>query len=92
MTETNTENTEQEKVEPVNNSVDEDYHYYRIRFRQDGQEFTIQSKLANLCPGNTVMAKTDHGPEPAIIACRAASATEPDMPRRVSYVVRFSAT
>ena len=38
------------------------------------------------------MAKTDHGPEPSIVACRAAPATEPGMPRRVSYVVTRRAT
>lgn len=92
MTETNTENIDQETPNTPNNSVDEEYHYYRIRFREEGQEFTIQSKMSSLHPKDMVIAKTDHGPEPAIVVCRAAPATEPGMPRRVSYVVTRRAT
>lgn len=92
MTEINQNSTDQDVIEPAQNKVDEKYHYYRIRFREAGQEFTIQSKISNLTPDDTVIAKTDHGPEPAILVCRTASANEPGMPRRVSYVVTRKAT
>ena len=92
MTETNTENIDQAAApKPDNQALDEN-SYYRIRFREEGQEFTIQSKMSSLSNGDKVIAKTDHGPEPAIIICRAPSATQPDMPRRVSYVVTRRAT
>ena len=92
MTEPNAENREQDLPNKESNIADEEYCYYRIRFREDGQEFTIQSKISNLSHGDTVVAKTDHGPEPAIVVCRTAAATEPGMPRRVSYVVTRRAT
>ncbi|HER62750.1 MAG TPA: hypothetical protein ENO11_02085 [Desulfobacteraceae bacterium] len=76
----------------ANPTAEEENSYYRIRFRKDGQEFTVQSRIANLKPGDTVIAKTDHGPEPGTVVCRAASASEPDMPRKVSYVVTRRAT
>ena len=93
MTEINTDNRDdQPENKSEGKTVDENYHYYRVRFRDDGQEFTIQSKLSNLNIGDKVIAKTDHGPEPGFIVGRAASATEPDMPRRVSFVVTRRAT
>ncbi|THB79277.1 MAG: hypothetical protein D6B25_01990 [Desulfobulbaceae bacterium] len=42
-------------------------NYYRIRFREDGQEFTGATKLTGLKKGDIVMVKTDHGLEPAIV-------------------------
>ncbi len=61
--------------------------YYRVRFRDMGQEFTVQSRIPNLTRGAVIIARTDHGPEPAKIICRAPDATEPGMERRVSYIV-----
>lgn len=60
--------------------------YYRIRFRRTGQEFTVQTRIANLKRGDMVITKTDHGPEPAIIVCRAASAQDTEAHRKVSFV------
>jgi len=71
---------------------EEQLHFYRIRFRQNGQEFTVQSKIADLEHDTVVIARTDHGPEPATIVARAAGVPEPGMPRRVSYVVTRRAT
>jgi cell fate regulator YaaT (PSP1 superfamily) len=39
--------------------------FYRIRFRDDGQEYTASASMADLKRGDTVMIKTDHGLEPA---------------------------
>jgi len=78
---------ESEETSSANNSTEEENSYYRIRFRKLGQEFTVQSRITNLKHGDMVIAKTDHGPEPAFIVSRAASASEPGLHRRVSYVV-----
>lgn len=66
--------------------------YYRIRFREDGQECTAQSKLSDLARGDVVIIRTDHGPEPAAIVGRAASSPDPDIPRRSSCVILRRAT
>ena len=72
---------------PVANEPGNDqYFYYRVRFRDNGQEFTIQAPLQNLTGGETVIVKTDHGPEPAKIVGRAPGPSDPAMPRRVSFV------
>ena len=57
-------------AEPVESRV-----FYRIRFRNDGQEFTIETALEGLQRDEVVMVKTDHGLEPAKVvksapACR----------------------
>ncbi|BDD85730.1 PSP1 domain-containing protein [Desulfofustis limnaeus] len=41
--------------------------YYRIRFRENGQEFSASARMGDLRRGDTVMVKTDHGLEPARI-------------------------
>jgi cell fate regulator YaaT (PSP1 superfamily) len=51
-----------------------------------GREFTVQSRISNLIRGAIVIVRTDHGPEPAKIICRAPDTTDPDMERRVSYI------
>jgi len=43
---------------------------YRIRFRQDGQEFTASSTIEDLRSSEVVMVKTDHGLEPAVLVCK----------------------
>ncbi|HFQ88689.1 MAG TPA: hypothetical protein ENK27_01320, partial [Desulfobulbus sp.] len=58
--------------------------YYRVRFRPQGREITVASRIADLEHGDLVMIRTDHGPEPAVVAGRAAAATEPGMERGVS--------
>ncbi len=42
--------------------------YYRIKFREDGQQFTASSGESILIPGTVVMIKTDHGLEPAKVS------------------------
>ncbi len=62
-------------------------HYYRIRFRKEGQEYTAESSEADLVPGTIVLVRTEHCPEPAVIVCRAAPATDPKMARGFSYAI-----
>ncbi|MFP7753863.1 stage 0 sporulation family protein [Thermodesulfobacteriota bacterium B35] len=66
--------------------------HYRVRFRPQGREFTAESRIADLAHGELVMVRTDHGPEPAVIAGRAASFTGPDMERRATSVIKRRAT
>ena len=42
--------------------------YYRIKFREDGQQFTASTGALLLIAGTVVMIKTDHGLEPAKVA------------------------
>ena len=46
---------------------DEELWFYRIEFRQGGQQFTASGSQADLIRGTGVMAQTDHGQEPASI-------------------------
>ena len=66
--------------------------YYRIRFRKQGREYTAQSRLSDLAPGDSVMIRTEHNPEPAVIVCRAPNATQPGMERGFSYEIIRRAT
>lgn len=61
--------------------------YYRIRFRQQGQEFTVATEIADLVYGDQVMIRSDHGPEPAFIVARAAGASGAAVERPVSFEV-----
>jgi cell fate regulator YaaT (PSP1 superfamily) len=58
-----------------------------MRFRDPGQEFTVQSKIQNLARGEIVIIKTDNGPEPARIICRAPDTQEQEMTRQASFIV-----
>ncbi len=71
---------------------DKKMSYYRIRFRKQGQEYTAQSRLADLASGDPVMIRTEHNPEPAVIVCRAPDATQPGMERGFSYEIIRRAT
>lgn len=62
-------------------------YYYRIRFRQQGQEFTVASQFGDLVYGNQIIVKSDHGPEPAFIVARAAGASGDDTKRPVSFEI-----
>lgn len=61
MTEETTKKKEHEEREAIQ------FFNYRIRFRQEGQELTVSSKIEGLQPNEVVMVKTDHGLEPAIL-------------------------
>jgi cell fate regulator YaaT (PSP1 superfamily) len=42
--------------------------FYRLQFRQNGQQFTGVGPFPQLIPGTVVMVQTEHGLEPACIA------------------------
>jgi cell fate regulator YaaT (PSP1 superfamily) len=67
-------------------------YYYRIRFRDNGQEFTMQTRITGLAHGDVVMIQTEHGPEPARIAARAPGSPDPAVPRRASLLGTRRAT
>ncbi len=67
-------------------------YYYRIRFREEGQEYTAKSTLADLSRGEVVMVRTDHNPEPAVIIVRAPDSGDREMVRGVSYTIMRRAT
>ncbi|NOQ47513.1 MAG: hypothetical protein GQ559_12785 [Desulfobulbaceae bacterium] len=93
MSDTETETSDQShQQEGRKRSGDEQRFCYRIRFRKLGQEYTAGSHVADLSHGDLVITKTEHGPEPALVVCRAASASGPGMTSRGSYVVSRRAT
>lgn len=58
--------------------------FYRIRFRNDGQEFSATSSVSDLQRDDVVMVKTDHGLEPAFVYGPAAVGTGTDSIRKAS--------
>jgi cell fate regulator YaaT (PSP1 superfamily) len=66
---------------------EEESVFYRIRFREDGQEFTAESQIKNLVRNDTVMVKTDHGLEPAMIAGKAPACRDSEVKRGFSFKV-----
>jgi cell fate regulator YaaT (PSP1 superfamily) len=67
-------------------------YFYRIRFREEGQEYTASSEIGDLIRGDVVMVRTDHNPEPATVICRAPDSPEQDIERGVSFTVLRRAT
>lgn len=61
--------------------------FYRISFREKGQEFTASSELPDLKAREVVLVKTDHGAEPAIIVSRAPTCSGCGVKRRATYVL-----
>jgi len=66
--------------------------FYRVRFRANGQEFTMQTRMTGLLHGDVVMIRTEHGPEPARIVCRAPGSPDPTVPRLASLLGTRRAT
>lgn len=61
--------------------------YYRIRFRENGQEFTAESNIMGLLRNEVIMAKTDHGLEPATVTGSAPSCRNCKEKRGASYSI-----
>lgn len=61
--------------------------FYRICFREHGQEYTVSTDMDDLKTGDVVMIKTDHGMEPARILGRAPSCRESGCRRLASFAV-----
>jgi cell fate regulator YaaT (PSP1 superfamily) len=60
-------------------------HYYKIRFREQGQEYTASALLTDLVRGDQVMVRTEQGAEPATVVSRSARTMEGSIDRPVSY-------
>ncbi len=67
-------------------------NFYRIRFRDDAQEFTAASKLVKLKKGDIVMVKTDHGLEPAMVYGSAPACLDEKFERKGSYEISHRPT
>ncbi|MDR3629697.1 MAG: regulatory iron-sulfur-containing complex subunit RicT [Desulfocapsaceae bacterium] len=67
--------------------IEGDLVFYRIRFRREGQEFTAVSPIVGLVRHEIVLARTDHGLEPAIVICGAPSCQESGCRRRATWVI-----
>ncbi|MBE0582390.1 MAG: hypothetical protein IH612_01365, partial [Desulfofustis sp.] len=65
-------------------SGETEFSFYRIRFRDDGQEYTASARLSDLKRGDTVMIKTDHGLEPAHVYGPAPVDSQANVKRKVS--------
>ena len=61
------------------------HFFYRIRFREKGQEFTASSSLNDLNKGEVVMVRGEDGLEPATIIRSAPACRESEVERRASY-------
>ncbi len=62
-------------------------YFYRIRFRDQGQEFTASTLLDDLSRGEVVMVRGEYGIEPASIICSAPACRESEVERRASYEI-----
>ena len=78
---------QEETVEQSRKPVEQQRQFYRIRFRDDGQEFTAAARIANLKRNETVMVKTDHGLEPAGVYGFAPANPACESQRKVSYEI-----
>jgi cell fate regulator YaaT (PSP1 superfamily) len=67
-------------------------HFYKIRFREQGQEVTASAHLADLVRGDRVMVRAEQGPEPAIVVSRTPVVVEAAMDRPVGYRIHRRAS
>ncbi len=87
MIESTTEPYQAESARQDNGQKTEPLNFYRIRFREKGQEFTASSCIDDLARGETVMVRTEHNPEPAVIVSRAAEGDGAGVERKASYEI-----
>lgn len=67
-------------------------HFYKIRFRDQGQEVTASTHLADLVRGDRVMVRTEQGPEPATVVHRAPSVLETVLDRPLAHRIQRRAS
>lgn len=77
----------QEKKESGAGDVTKGGSFYKIRFRQDGQEATASGKVTDLSRDDVVMVKTDHGLEPAMVVSCAPACGDSGCERRGSFEI-----
>ncbi|MBM9616098.1 hypothetical protein JWJ90_17660 [Desulfobulbus rhabdoformis] len=85
--------TDAQSAEPIvsggtDSTEDITQDFFKIRFRQQGQEFTAGTIEPDLCRGDIVLVRTDHGVEPATIINRTAKPEDPSVERPVSYRIQ----
>jgi len=74
-----------EEQGPGEEEQKEQIFFYRICFRNKGQEVTASSDIPDLKARDVVMVKTDHGPEPAKVVSRAPSCPGCEQVRRAPH-------
>jgi cell fate regulator YaaT (PSP1 superfamily) len=67
-------------------------HYYKIRFREQGQEFIASAHVADFVRGDQVMVRTEQGPEPAVVVIRSAGVIDDGIDRPVNYRIQRRAS
>ncbi|RUM36467.1 MAG: hypothetical protein DSY50_02475 [Desulfobulbus sp.] len=68
------------------------WRFYLVRFRDRGQVFTARGQQDDLVKDDTVMLRTDHNPEPALIVGNTANGSGPEIERGASYDILRKAT
>jgi len=67
-------------------------HFYKIRFREQGQEVTASTHLADLVRGDRVMVRTEQGPEPATVINRAPGVVDAVLDRPLTHRIQRRAS
>ncbi len=86
--ENETQPPDQPPLDDAGDSEDITLYFFKIRFREQGQEFSAATIEPDLRRGDIVLVRTDHGPEPAIIINRTAGSDDPGANRPVSYRIQ----
>ena len=60
-------------------------YFYHIRFRAEGQEFTVSSPLDDLKPHDVLMVRGEYGLEPAVVVGSAPACRDSGCERKASY-------
>ena len=71
---------------------DEEVFFYRVQFREGGQQSTAVATISGLLAGTAVMVQTDHGLEPAHIARYSATCGCKGQKRQASFSIIRPAT
>jgi cell fate regulator YaaT (PSP1 superfamily) len=79
--------TQDDKRDEEAQGEEERIFFYRISFRNHGQEVTASSDIPDLKAREVVMVKTDHGAEPAKVVSRAPSCPGCEKARRAPHTL-----
>jgi cell fate regulator YaaT (PSP1 superfamily) len=80
--------SETEKTESLKHESEGEQHFYRIRFRDDGQHSTASYGADHLSVGTVVLVQTDHGLEPAKITRDSPICGCKDAKSKATYVIQ----
>lgn len=75
------------KRETVEELADDEEIFYRIQFREGGQQSTAVATISGLLAGTVIIVQTDHGLEPARIARYSAMCGCKGQNRQASYTI-----